>query len=245
VPDVRPDFNEYSNWSRNHQGRDGTTIDLWLIHTEEGNSNADGLARFLRSTEGTDNPRSYHYTISEDYTDHGVTVVDVVDTDYAAWAVGNSNDRSINLCFAGSWAAWSREQWMRQSRAIDVAAYLCVQDCTKYSINPKVIAPPYNSDPPGISDHRYCTQYLKDGNTHTDVGDNFPWDFFGQRVAFWTTAEPIEQVPGAQPPTPVGPADDQLTLRWRCLGDQTLVEAVAELRDFLLGTEDRNKQGAV
>lgn len=58
--------------------------------------------------------------------------------------------------------------------------------------------------------------------------------------------------PAAQPnppapvgPTPVGPADDQLTLRWNMLGGQTLVEAVAEIRDHLLGTEDRKKQGAL
>ncbi|ACC42291.1 conserved hypothetical bacteriophage protein [Mycobacterium marinum M] len=51
--------------------------------------------------------------------------------------------------------------------------------------------------------------------------------------------------PGPPPapagPVPVGPADDQLTLRWPCLGDQTLVEAVAEIRDAVLGTNDRKR----
>jgi hypothetical protein len=52
------------------------------------------------------------------------------------------------------------------AKAIDVAAYLAVQDCQKRGIPIKVIKPPYLSDPPGISDHRYCTDHLKDGNTH-------------------------------------------------------------------------------
>lgn len=179
----RPDFNEYANWSNNRHHRGGTRPDLWLIHTQEGPGNADSLSRFLRSSERSGNPVSYHYTISEDQKDHGVTVVDVVDTDYASWSVGNSNNRSINLCFAGSRAAWSRQEWLRNSRAIDVAAYLAVQDCRKYGIQPRVIAPPYRYKPPGISDHRYCTKFLRDGNDHSDVGDNFPWDVFATAVS--------------------------------------------------------------
>jgi N-acetyl-anhydromuramyl-L-alanine amidase AmpD len=176
---ARPDFNEYPKWSPNCQGRSGRKVDLWLIHTEEGSANADQLANYL------DTPASqvsYHYTISEDPNDHGVTVCDVVDTDYASWSVLDANNESINLCFAGSYVAWTRQQWLdNASRAIDVAAYLAVQDCQKYGIAIKVIKPPYPSDPPGISDHRYVTQHLGIG-THTDVGDNFPWDVFEAAV---------------------------------------------------------------
>jgi hypothetical protein len=183
MPSDRPDFHEYPLWSPNCENRGGTPIDLWIIHTEEGSANADQLARnFL------DNPSSqvsYHYTISEDPNDHGVTVCDVVDTDQASWSVLSANDRSINLCFAGSSVNWTRDQWLQQSRAIDVAAYLCVQDCRKYGIAVKVIAPPYNCDPPGITDHKYVTQWLGDG-THTDVGPNFPWDVFAAAVNKYT-----------------------------------------------------------
>lgn len=52
-------------------------------------------------------------------------------------------------------------------------------------------------------------------------------------------------VPAAPKPVRVGPADDQLTMRWNCLGGQTLVEAVAEIRDKVLGTDDRTKPGVV
>jgi hypothetical protein len=187
----RPAFNEYPLWSPNDQSRAGTTVDLFLIHTEEGDSNADALARnFL------DNPSSqvsYNYTISEDPNDHGVTLCDVVALNMASWSVLVDNDRSIDLVFAGSYAAWTRDQWLQQSNAIDVAAFVVVRDCAQFGIPLNVIAPPYNSPPPGISDHRYCTEYLKDGNTHTDVGDNFPWDVF---------AAAIQKYANPTPPTP-------------------------------------------
>jgi hypothetical protein len=60
------------------------------------------------------------------------------------------------------------------------------------------------------------------------------------------------RLPGAGPapaPTPkpviVGPANDQLNMRFLKLGGQTLVEAVAEIRDHLLGTSDKDKEGVV
>ena len=233
----RPDFNEYPVWSPNNEDRRGTKVDLFLLHTEESNAGtkdaADRLARWMQ------NPAtgvSYHYTVSQDPDDSGVTVCDVTDTNRASWSALSANRRSINLVFAGSKASWSREQWMKNSRAIDVAAYLAVQDSKKYGFTPKVLAPPYNSNPPGISDHNYVTKWLRDG-THTDVGPSFPWQYFAERVAFYAG----EVKP--QPSKPVGPAEDQLTLRWNCLGGQTVVEALAEVRDKVLGTADRNKTG--
>lgn len=197
----KPDFNEYPRWSfRNRQSRRGTKIDLVLLHTQEGGTpkrGAEGLANFLLSTEGGNNPVSYHYVLSEDPDDHGVTVIDVVDTDWASYSVGNSNNRSINICFAGSRAGWTRAEWLKQSRAIEVAAYLAVADCRKYGIPIRVLAPPYNSNPPGISDHRYCTHWLRDGNNHTDVGFSFPWDVFTayvNRYASPSTPAPVKPV---------------------------------------------------
>jgi hypothetical protein len=232
----RPDFNEYPLWSANNQSRAGTKVDLWLIHTQEGNGNADSLARWMQGDVGV----SYHYTVSQDPRDNGVTVCDVVDTDLASWSALNANNRSINLVFAGSRAAWTRAEWMRQSRAIDVAAYLCAKDCRKYGIPIKVMPRGKYGPPGGISDHYYVTKYLGIGD-HSDVGPNFPWDYFTERVNAYAGLSKPEPV---KPPAPVGPADDQLTMRWNSLGGQTLVEAVAQIRDKVLGTSDRMKPGA-
>lgn len=203
---LRPDFNEYPMWSSNSQSRNGTKIDLFLLHTQEGAGNADSLARFLRPPAQV----SYHYTVSQDIKDNGVTVIDVVDTDLATWSVLSANNRSINLCFAGSSVNWSRDQWMRNSKAIDAAAWLAAQDCKKYGIPTTVIAPPYANGRAGISDHAYVTKVLRDGN-HSDVGPNFPWPYFAGKVAEYSGAvkpAPAPTKPPAQPkPTTQYPRD--------------------------------------
>ncbi|OMB83251.1 hypothetical protein A5746_30295, partial [Mycolicibacterium conceptionense] len=200
VADNRPDFNEYWVQSPSSQPRNGTKIDLWLLHTQEGgggNDAADDLAHYLANPA---NKVSYHYTASQ-ASDGGVTVCDVVDTDLASWSVLSANNRSINFCFAGSRASWSRADWMKQSKAIDVAAYLAVQDCKKYGIPIVVIGTggKYSVARAGIADHRYVTDILKDG-THTDVGAGFPVDYFAERVAFWAAGGQAE--PPVTPPPP-------------------------------------------
>lgn len=244
----RPDYNEFPIWTRNNHARNIAGIDLFLIHTQQGGGGdaaAENLAKYLKSTEGSRNPVSYHYTISQ-ASDGGVTVVDCVDTDRAAWSVGNANNRSINLCFAGSYAEWTREQWMRQANAIDVAAYLAVQDARKYKFDPRVIPPPYDTDPPGISDHRYVTQRLKWGS-HWDVGDGFPWDYFTERVQHWVNGGVTAPEPAPAPPGTPKDAEYEVLAqtrgRWEMLGDQTVVEALAEIRDAVTGSSDAGKPG--
>lgn len=179
APGLAPAYYEQPEWSPNHQSRNGAQPNLWIIHTEEGAGDAASLANFL---DQASSQVSYHYTI-----DNNVNVDDIVDTDFASWSVLDENNYSINLCFAGSFASWSRQQWLDDmGNAIDVAAYLCVQDCIKYGIATTVIAPPYSLDPPGITDHKYVTEHLGIG-THTDVGDNFPWDVFSQAIAKYAT----------------------------------------------------------
>lgn len=240
---LRPDFNEYPLWSPNRSSRGGRKVDLFLLHTQEGGSPKDGADRLARWMQNPATQVSYHYTISQDPNDNGVTVCDVVDTDYASWSALSANPRSINLCFAGSTVRWSRTEWLKQERAIEVAAYLAVQDCKKYGFPAKVIAPPYKSPPPGISDHNYVTKYLRDG-THSDVGPNFPWDVFSGFIDKYSGVQ--AQKPQEKPPTPSKPtgypSQEEMIVQiweqlfgpkgggWPQLGGKTLVDAVAELR---------------
>ncbi|ASR86008.1 lysin A [Mycobacterium phage DirkDirk] len=235
----RPDFNEYAIWSPNRSSRNGVKPTMFLLHTQEGSGNADSLAKYFTSA----NQVSYHYTISKGANDDGVTVVDCVDTDYAAWSVGNANSRSINLCFAGSFASWTREQWLAKAgRAIDVAAYLAVQDAKKYGFSTLVVPPPYSNGTPGISDHRWVTDVFKWG-THTDVGPGFPWDVLAASVAKYTGQAQAPAAPSfAYPSTDVMIREIWEQLRgpqgkgWPQLGKNargenlTLVDAIAELK---------------
>lgn len=171
---LKPIFTELDYYSGKKVGqgfsvRSRTAINFF-IHTEEGNGTAKSLADFCDGSNGV----SYHYTLRD-----GI-LCDVVDTDYYSWSVLNANVFSINLCFAGSYAGWTRAQWLQREKDIEIAAFVAVQDCRKYGIPTDVIAPPYHQAA-GISDHKYVTQQLGIG-THTDVGMQFPWDVFTMYV---------------------------------------------------------------
>ncbi len=180
LPVNKPEYSEIDCMTGGGRSNRSRPPINFLLHTEEGNSSAESLARYCDGSRDV----SYHYTLRD-----GVLAA-VVDTDYASWSVLDANAFTINLCFAGSRAGWGRADWLARERDIEIAAYVAVQDCRKYGIPIQVIAPPY-FQASGISDHRYVTACLGIG-THTDVGDGFPWDVFEMYVAKWSgTASPI------------------------------------------------------
>lgn len=225
MPKAKPAYREIERWSKNNHPRGGARVTNFFLHTQEGNGTAESLAGYLQ------NPASgvsYHYTV-----DNNGVVCDVVDTDYCSWSVLDANPISINLCFAGSRAGWSRQQWLDlMGRGIEIAAWLAVQDGRKYGYPTTVIAPPYRRGP-GISDHNYVTQVLGMG-THTDVGPNFPWDVFAGHIRDFTT-DTGGSTMDAQ--TAAGLALDQLAgpktkdganfPGWPQLGGRTIVNALA------------------
>jgi predicted chitinase len=239
MPNNRPDFNEYANWTKNNSSRGGAKVDLFLLHTQEGGGGddaADNLAKFIRSTESLPPNKkvSYHYVLSQ-ASDGGVTVVDCVDTDFESWSVLSANSRSINLCFAGSLSKWTREQWLQQAKAIDVAAYLAVQDCKKYGISTQVVARPYTSGTPGISDHFYVTHVLGDGD-HTDVGSDFPWDVFTTAVNKYASGLAPE-ITGLAPE--ITPTPEITVMVQRLPQDLTDRKVLEDIWMQLLGPEGR------
>jgi hypothetical protein len=243
---TRPDFNEFPLWSPNCHPRNGIKPTMFLLHTQEGAGNALSLAQYLGNPA---NQVSYHYTVSEDFKDHGVTIVDCVDTDMASWSVMDFNNKALNLCFAGSTVNWSRDEWLQQSRAIDVAAYIAVADCRKYGIPLTIVPPPY-SQTPGISDHGYVTS--RGIGTHSDVGRNFPWDYFAAAVNKYSglpVSAPVAPVvkPAAPAPAPKPtafqyPSQTELLIQiweqllgprgkgWPQLGGKTLVDAISDIK---------------
>lgn len=194
-PALRPQFTEIAMFGRGASKRSRPPINFFL-HTEEGNGSARSLAEYCQGQNGV----SYHYTLRDRI------VYDVVDTDLYSWSVLDANVFSINLCFAGSRAAFTRAQWLAREADIEIAAYLAVQDCRKYGFSTEVLAPDwartgrdvYAGGPrAGISDHNYVTRELGIGN-HTDVGPNFPWDVFQKYVSKFSGS-------------PTTPGDDDLS----------------------------------
>ncbi|WP_245649477.1 glycoside hydrolase domain-containing protein [Nocardia shimofusensis] len=181
-----PVFTELDRMGNSRSQRWGARITNFLLHTQEGNGTAESLAGYLNNPA---NGVSYHYTLRE------AILCAVVDTDYASWSVLDANSHTINLCFAGSRAAWSREQWLAVEGDLRIAAWVAVQDAKKYGFATDVIAPPYTRRD-GISDHKYVTECLGIG-THTDVGFHFPWDVFARHVREFADGTGSGQVPGA------------------------------------------------
>lgn len=178
----KPEFTEHVRLTGGSSSRHGARVNNAFIHTEQGNGSAESLANYCSNLA---NQVSYHYTVRDRI------VFSIVDTNRAAWSVLNKNPSSINLCFAGSYAEWSREEWLRREDDIAIAAWLLVEDAKKHSFSSAVIAPPYRRGD-GISDHRYVTQVLGMG-THWDVGDGFPWDVFAGYVSQYVAGVP--QIP--------------------------------------------------
>lgn len=165
-----PLYTEIDRMGNSSQGRGNAPICYFLLHTQEGDGTAESLARYLNdSNHGV----SYHYTLRD-----GV-LADVVDTDLASWSVGEANGYTINLCFAGSFAGWTREQWLEREDDIAIAAYIAVQDALKYGFSTAWLGSGgrYRPAPQGVSDHQYVTDIIGWG-THTDVGPGFPGDVF-------------------------------------------------------------------
>ena len=185
---------------KSHSGRNGAKPWLFVLHTQEGGGNAEGLHSYFKRAAV-----SYHYTVDN------ATLIGSVDTDRAAWSVLDANPYTINLCFAGSRAAQSRDDWISKfGNAIDLAAQVAVRDCLKYGIDPRTLGQDYAAigrRAKGICDHSGITFGLKIGD-HTDVGKNFPWDVFADRVNHWLHGSgSATPAPAPAPAAPVNAID--------------------------------------
>nr|WP_156677538.1 glycoside hydrolase domain-containing protein [Nocardia sp. Root136] len=186
-----PQFTEIDRLGPSHSSRDGARITNFLLHTQEGNGTAESLAAYLNNPA---NGVSYHYTLRD------AIVVRVVAEERASWSVLSANPFTVNLCFAGSRIAWSREQWLRIDGDLRIAAFLAVRSAHRHGYSTEVIEPDYYVGD-GISDHQYVTRALGIGS-HTDVGPNFPWDVFAAHVAAFaggTTPTAIDVRAAASP----------------------------------------------
>lgn len=179
----------------NDEDRAGQKPRLVILHTEEGSMTGSAFEQWM-----ADNGVSYGYIINPDGS-----VIDMETDDVASWSVLDpANQFSINICFAGSYSGWSRQDWINNmGKGIQSAGYLAVRECLKFGIPIQVLV---GADYPkvktqgGITDHNAITvEKLSPGSTHTDVGPGFPWDVLQTYLTQYTppTNTPI---PNPSPP---------------------------------------------
>lgn len=226
---VAPQYTEIDRMGRSCQPRYGRRPDLFLLHTQEGRGTAESLAGYLNNIA---NQVSYHYTVRD-----GI-VVDVVDTDLASWSVGDANPRTINLCFAGSFAGWSRADWLRIDGDLRIAAYIAVQDARKYNFAPNWLGSGgrYRDGNQGVADHQYVTDVIGWG-THTDCGPGFPGDVFERYLREYAGLAPS---PGEDD---MPSADEIAEAVWRA--KVTKPNGTTEQAGILLGWNDKHSADAV
>ncbi|URG17396.1 endolysin amidase [Rhodococcus phage Mbo2] len=177
----------------NHSNRFGTRIRLFVLHTSEGGKRQtpEDLHQWMKN-----NSVSYHYIAGAG------KLLGIVDTDRYSWSCLDANPYTINLVYAGSQAAMSRQEWIDRFRPdIRNTAEVIVRDARKYNYNPRLIDwDAVGRGETGTTDHYGITMGLGIGD-HTDVGHQYPFDLLRQD---------IEDILVGAPVTPPAPAPNAI-----------------------------------
>lgn len=170
----------------NYQPRpDDATIKYIVIHTNQGphipnqhpDHTAENLATYLTSTTYTPYPVSYHTIVDDD------SLIVYLADDMEAWAALSSNPIGLHLCFIGM-AEWSRDEWLQHTSMLQLGATKVAQWCQLHNIPIQKSTPPQVSKGQigiiGHADWTYAQKLINPNATdsHTDPGNNFPWDIF-------------------------------------------------------------------
>lgn len=166
--------------SAHYGNTNGRTVRLVVIHDMEApekSTTAESVARyFARGSVKA----SAHLCIDSD------SIIQCVKDSDVAYAAPGANNDGIQLELAG-YARQTREQWLdAYSKAVlENAARATAQYCVKYNLPVvKLTNTELVNGKRGIIGHIQASQAYKK-SSHTDPGNNFPWEYFLQRVRFW------------------------------------------------------------
>lgn len=179
----------------------------WVVlHTTE---NAAGTPA-MNIIQYQNNTRSGSYNIITDT--HGNSVRHN-DDNYSPWSVagtrGDYEGLHVSMAFrAGS----TRAQWLAQDALLEETARIVAGWCKSYGIPVKRLTQAeLRANQKGIIDHNDCSKVF--GRTdHWDVGPNFPWDIFLQKVNRHITP-PAAPPTAPKPDTPKPPKEDEMLER--------------------------------
>ena len=78
----------------------------FVLHTQQAKSTAENLARFCNNSASGSNPVAYNLAVD------GKDTIVIVPLNEGPWAAADANNIGIHACFAGSFAEWTRGQWL-------------------------------------------------------------------------------------------------------------------------------------
>lgn len=177
--------------SPNYEARGGARVRLVVLHTSEGARDVTSLGSYLAKPSVQ---ASYHVAFDDNRIEQYVLY------NFAAWAVLSANPISDNGCCCG-FAAWSRDEWLtNHGQMLELAAQWVASRCIArglpirhLSLAEVAACKADPNHPGGVIGHWDWTRGASDG-THTDPGEQFPWDWVINRA---------QQVAGQAPsPTP-------------------------------------------
>lgn len=168
------------------RGRDGKGVRLIVVHytagSERSTSAEDGAAYDSRRADGV----STHYFVDQN------SVVQCVDTDDRANAAMHRGNR-LGIQYELCGTVQTRQQWLDPASysTLENAARQIARDCRRYDIPARRLTvaetrrawTEYPDGPRGIVGHHDVTRaYPEDQGTHTDPGEQFPWDVLLQLI---------------------------------------------------------------
>lgn len=155
-----------------HSSSRGGAKVIWVaVHTAEGSTTTESLLRYFQDTSDP-NRGSSHAAIDDGELEQGGPWVPY---DRAAWTLRNGNEESDNVEVCG-FARWSRAEWLRHGRMLELVAVWIAQRCKARGIPIRKLTPSQvGQRMAGVIGHVDYTLGTGDG-THTDPGPNFPWD---------------------------------------------------------------------
>lgn len=166
-------------WSPNRYVGAATDCRWLVIHTQQGKSTARGLANYCKNPAAQ---VSYHDAID------ALEMIQMVAYADAPWSAGNANTVAEHMCFGGSFAEWTRDQWLdpdKDADGINQDEMLwrgAAWGAWRAQVNDIPIRWVSDGVPPasrGFTGHSNLGAW---GGGHSDPGAGFPRDIFIERV---------------------------------------------------------------
>lgn len=166
-------------WSPNRYVNAATDCRWLVIHTQQGRSTARGLAGYCKNPASE---VSYHDAID------AIEMIQMVRYQDAPWSAGGANTVAEHMCFGGSFAEWTRAQWLdpdKDADGINQDAMLwrgAAWGAWRAQVNEIPVQWVTNGVPPGsrgFTGHSNLGQW---GGGHSDPGPGFPTDIYIERV---------------------------------------------------------------